>query len=228
MEISKDFFVGGGWHPSNDLLDSDFPEWFYKETVFQTEKKKQVYLDGHTFNLPLESHSYVFRWIMPQKPNIYKPDWEIPNDYRMASVLRFTVGEWFGLTEQDLNEVREGRANLSRDKLAHISKVLENSFLFNGLKIPYIEVRCDWVSDKELQNFIDFHQGKTAEQAFLITKNVKESQIKQKRELLRSVTDTLRSKPNFLSILRDVVGEKISVEDAVEMTGNSGIFQKGV
>jgi hypothetical protein len=146
----------------------------------------------------------------------------------MASVLRFTVGEWTGLTDDDLKEIREGRDSLSKERLSQLSKMIEKSFLFNGLKIPYIEVRWDSISETELQKFIEFHSGKTAGLASLMVEDIKQAQAKRKDELLQNARDTLRSKPAFLSILRDVVSEKISIETAMEMTGNSGVFQRGV
>jgi hypothetical protein len=228
MDMSKDFFVGDGWSPTTSVLETDFPEWVCKQTVYQTDKKKQIYLDGHTFNLPVESRSIVFRWLMPKKPNIYSPEWEVPEDYRMASVMRFTIGEWFGLTEDDLKEVRESRVSIPRERLSQISKMLEKSFLFNGLKIPYIEVRWDSVSEIELNSFINFHVGKMGEQALFIANNIRDAEFAQKKELLGSALSTLQSKPAYLSILRDVVEQRISIETAIEMTGNSGVFQKGV
>lgn len=229
MEMTKEFFVGDGWSPASEILSGGCsPEWFYKEKAYPTDKKKQVYLDNHAFNLPLASQSIVFRWIIPTKPNLYHSEWEVPSDYRMASVMRLTTGEWFGLTEQDLKEVREGRSTMSKDKLAIISEMLQKSFLFNGLKIPYIEVRWDIVSDDDLNSFITFHSGKTAEQAVLIANTLKSAQENQKQQLLQNVQSTIKSKPNYLSILRDVVAEKISVETAIQMTDNSGVFQKGI
>lgn len=229
MEMTKEFFVGDGWSPASEILQGDCsPEWFYKEKVYPTDKKKQVYLDNHAFNLPIESHSIVFRWIIPTKPNLYTSDWEVPADYRMASVMRLTTGEWLGLSEQDLKEVREGRATMPKEKLALISQMLQKSFLFNGLKIPYLEVRWDAVSETDLEGFVAFHTGKTAEQAVLIADTLKQDQENQKIKLLQNAQDALQSKPNYLSILRDVVAEKISIETAIQMTGNSGVFQKGI
>jgi hypothetical protein len=229
MEMTKEFFVGEGWAPAGEVLSGDcLPEWFYKEKIYPTDKKKQIYLDNHAFNLPVESRSIVFRWIIPTKPNLYSAEWEVPADYRMASVMRLTTGEWFGLTEHDLKEVRDGRASIPKEKLALISKMLQKSFLFNGLKIPYLEVRWDTVSNKDLDNFVLFHTGRTAEQAVLIANTLKDDQEKQKTELLRDALSTLQSKPNYLSILRDVVAERISVETAIQMTDNSGVFQKGI
>lgn len=228
MEPTKDFFVGDGWSPADQILDGSFPEWWYKITAYPTEKKKQIYLDSHTFNLAVESKSVVFRWIMPKKPNIYSESWEIPEDYRMASVMRFTVGDWGGLTEQDLQEVRSGRGKIERDKLARISDLLQRSFLFNGLKIPYLDVRYDSIPDSELESFVSFHTGKTAEHATLMVKKLKDAENEQKESLLQDVKATLGSRPDYLSILKQVVLEKISIEQAMQVTGNSGVFQKGV
>jgi hypothetical protein len=228
MEPTKEFFVGGGWSPAESILSAPFPEWWYKESTYPTDKKKQVYIDSHTFNLAVESKSIVFRWIIPKKPGLYSDSWEVPEDYRMASVMRLTVGEWGELTEKELQEVRTSRGSIEKEKIAKISELLQRSFLFNGLKIPYLDVRYDSVSQSEIERMVSFHTGKTAEHATLMANKLKDEEKRQKESLLQDVKATLGSKPDYLSILKQVVLAQISIEEAMRITGNSGVFQKGV
>lgn len=227
MELSKDFFVGEGWSPAEQLLGTTVPCWWFKSIAHPTEKKKHLYLDSHVFNLPVESQSIVFRWIMPKNPGLYSESWEVPEDYRMASVMRFTVGEWGPLTEHDLKEVRESRLSISKERLTQLSDILQRSFLFNGLKIPYLDVRYDAVVQSELDRFVSFYNGKTAEIASLMAQKVKDEENSKKQSLLAEVKTTLESQPKYLSILQDVVSGKVSIDSAIQITGNA-VFQKGV
>ena len=96
------------------------------------------------------------------------------------------------------------------------------------MKIPYLDVRYDSIPDAELDSFVSFHKGKTAEQASLMAKKIKDAENEQKESLLQDVKATLGSRPDYLSILKQVVLEEISIEQAMQVTGNSGVFQKGV
>jgi len=223
------------YKPASEILGEDFPNWYYYQHDIPTKKIWQVYIENHTYNLPIVNRAILFRWIVPERPNLYSENDRFDSEARKAGIYRLTYGKPFQKTdalgvvdEEHIKDVAKGLVEVTDDYLQELNDAMKRTFTFNTWKIPYVDVRLDVVNEKEFPLLTQFHQGQITEKVTEMVNNKKASQEDEKNKSLELVKDKLRSLPDYLSILRQLVRENISADEAIAVTGNRGIFTKGI
>lgn len=224
----KDILLSDEYKPVQALLGDNIPNWYYLEHLVPTDKRQPVYLNGHVHNIPIVSHAFVFRWIMPANPVIYsEEDTYSPID-RKVGMYRFTIGERFVITDEEVRKIALGEKKVDQGYLDRLNRYMEDSFLFNTFKIPMLDVRVDEIVESEYDKILGIHNGKTAAVARSIKAKRLSDEQKQKSELLEQVKNTLKTYPDYLSILRRLVSEEMTIDQAIQLTSSAGIFTKGI
>jgi hypothetical protein len=229
MELEKkdiEILLTDEYFPASKYLGEGFDNWYYHEHLVQSEKKMQIFVNGHTHNLPIVSRSIIFKWLMPQKPFLYSEEDFYSDSDRKAGIYRLSVGEKISISEKELKEIAKGYVKIDSDYLKKLQELVEKSFTFYSLKIPIVNIRLDEIPDSSFNHLYEIHTGSWVSKIKEIEEQQKEAQEKAKIKSLLQVKDTLSSFPDYLSILKDLVSGKISINEVESK--NVGIFVKGI
>lgn len=231
QEVSKrdkEILYSNEYRPAEVYLGEPMPNWYCLEHLVPSDKKHSLYLNAHVHNLPVVSHAYLFRWLMPANPVIYSDEDKYSEVDRKVGLYRFTVGERFVISEDEVRLIATGEKRVDQEYLDRLNRYMEKSFLFNALKIPLVDVRVDEVVASAFDSIYEIHNGKTAAEARRVQQKRALDEQEQKLKLLEQVKNTLKSYPDYLSILRRLVAEEMTIDQAIELTGSAGIFTKGI
>ena len=231
----KKVIVNDEYKPVSEIFGEGFDNWYFYQHDIPTKKVWQVYVEGHTYNVPIVNRSILFRWVVPANPNLYSENDRFDSEARRVGIYRLTYGKPFQKTdalgsvdEGFIKKVAKGLVEVDQSYVEDLNDAMKRTFTFNTWKIPYVDVRLDVVADSEFSVLHQFHSGQTAAKVVELVENKKAAQESEKSKSLEIVKDKLRSLPDYLSILRQLVQEKISAEEAIAVTGNRGIFTKGI
>ena len=214
---------------ASDLLGDVDENWKYLS--FDTPIKDDVLqiLDGQSYNIPVVNRAYVFRWMMPHAPNLYSENDRIDAIGIKTGFFRFTIGEKFQIPEEDIENIASGLVEVDNSYLLKIQEYADKAFVFNSLKIPHLRVHVDELDEKIVPSL---YENKSAEWKKGINQTLEKLRDEQSEKLARyfsEVKQSIKEQPDYLLILREVVQEKISIEDAIETTNKyPGIFKKGL
>lgn len=209
-------------------LGQEITDWHCREQMFKSNKTKQVYINQHTHNLPIESHAYIFRWLMPARPFLYSHTDAVEEQARYVGIFRYTIGnERLTLTEKEVQDIAKGVVEIDPSALTKLNELAEKTFKFNAYKIPIFQVRVDVVPDSAFDQLYEIHSGSLSQEVSKIEKDLKRRQETEKEKLLLDVKNKLLAQPDYLSILREVVSAKCSIEEATARTFSS-LFIKGI
>lgn len=231
----KKVIVNDDYKPASEILGEGFDNWYYYQHDIPTKKVWQVYVEGHTYKLPIVNRSFLFRWVIPAEPNLYSESDRFDPGARKTGIYRLTYGKPFQKTdalgvvdEGYIKQVAKGLIEVDQPFIENLNDAMKRTFTFNTWKIPYVDVRIDVVADSEFPLLSQFHQGHTAAKVVELVNKKKAAQEEEKTKSLEIVKDKLRELPDYLSILRQLVQETISADQAIEATANRGIFTKGI
>lgn len=223
------------YKPASTVLGETFENWYYYQHDIPTKKVWTVFVEGHTYNLPVVNRSILFRWMIPDCPNLYSPDDRFSPEAKKAGIYRLTYGKPYqkndalgSVDEEYIKKVAKGLVEVDKGFMEDLNDAVKRTFTFNAWKIPHIDVRLDVVDDAEFAILTKFHGGPTAEKIDEYVRKKKEAQEAEKTKSLDVVKDKLRSLPDYLSILRELVQEKITTDEAIERAGSPGILIKGI
>ena len=220
----------GNHEPASKMLGDDIDEnWQYVEFTVPTPKIHQAFVNGHTHNLPVVQRAYVFRWRMPEAPNLYSEGDRIDAIGIKSGFFRFTIGEKFHISDDEVKEISSGLKKVEAGYLLKLDEAVKHAFVFNTLKIPYMDVRVDEVRQESFGKLYDIHKGQHKKTVHGLVEKMKDIQSLQLAKYFSEVKQKIKEQPNYLLILRDVVQKKLTIEDAIERTSKyPGIFVKGI
>ena len=222
-------FFSDQYKPVADLFGEEIPNWYYLDHLIPSEKKEQFIINGHVHNISVVNHAFLLRWIMPSYPNLYSSKDFYSFDDRRVGYYRFMVGEQFSISNEEIRRIAKGERVVDDGYLQKINDYVKRSFVFNTFKIPMPDVRIDELSDTDFEKMLCIHTGSAQESAKKLQAERKAQTKDQKEKLLVQVKELLKSYPDYLSILRRLVSEEISIERAIELTQSTpGIFRKGI
>lgn len=226
----KNILFDGEYKLASLVLGDEVDEnWKYVEFSVPTTKIKQVYINSHTHNLPVYNHAHVFRWMMPSAPNLYSETDRFDEIGIKTGFFRLTVGKKFQISEDEFKEITSGVKKVDDAYLQEVNEHISNAFVFNTLKIPYLDVRADEVDESSFSRLYEIHTGRHKKVVDGLIEKTHDEQTKQLARYFSEVKQKISEQPNYLLILRDVVRKNLSVEDAIEMTKKyPGIFKKGI
>lgn len=209
-------------------LGEEITDWHCREQTFKSDKVKQVYISQHTHNLPVESHAYLFRWLMPARPFLYSHTDGVEEAARYVGIFRYTIGtERLTLTEKEIHDIAKGIVAVDKQSLTKLNELAEKTFKFNAYKTPIFQVRIDVIPDSAFDQLYEIHNGSLSQEVSKIQSDFRRKQESEKEKLLLDVKGKLKAQPDYLSILRDIVSGRLSIDEATERTFSS-LFIKGV
>lgn len=212
--------------PVEKYLGEEIPNWYCYEHFVASDKKLQVYVNNHTHNLPIVSRSLIFKWMMPSRPSLYSDEDFYSDQDRKAGIYRLSVGQPLSISDEEIKNIAKGFVKVDADYLAKLNQMVSKAFVFHAYKIPIINIRLDEIPDSAFDSLYEIHTGSWAEKVKEIEAEQRRVQQEKKEKSLLQVKDTLKTYPDFLSILKDLVSEKLPIEEVEKNL--SGIFVKGI
>jgi len=229
-EINKDteILFNNQYYPVFKVLKQEFPNWYCYEHFIPSGKRVQVVIDNHAHYLTVHNHAYVFRWMMPQRPFLYSADDFYSDSDRQVGIYRFTPGnENIKMTTEQIKDIAYGVVEIDDAYLKKMNEAMQKAFTFFAFKIPVLDMRVDVLLDSDFGPLFDLHPtGKALVEVQNVIESYKRKQDEQRTKLLDKVKEQLSTYPNYLSILRDLLQEKLTIEEAIAQAGNK-IFMKG-
>jgi len=165
---------------------------------------------------------------VPERPNLYSEEDSFSADDRKVGIYRLTCGEKFKLNEEELKALAKGVITAERDYLTKINTLIAKAVTFNTWKIPYADVRMDHVPEIRFESLFDLHEGFVRGKVTELVETKKKAQSDEKIRLLEQVKEKLRAQPDYLSILRQLVREEMTIDEAIRQTQDRGIIIKGI
>lgn len=224
----KNILLSDDYKPASELLGEGFDNWYFVENSIPTKKNWQVFINGHTHNLPIENKSILFRWFVPASPNLYSEADAFSPEDRKVGIYRLTCGEKFEINDEEIKKLAKGVIKADRDYLTKLNALIAKTVTFNTWKIPYADVRMDHVPDNRFDSLFELHEGSVRSKITELVEKKKQAQSEEKIRLLGEVKERLRAQPDYLSILRQLVREEVTVDEAIRQTQDRGIITKGI
>lgn len=227
-EQDRELFLYKKYKPVSELFGEDILNWNYYDHYVESDKKKEIFIEDLKLihKIPIKSHSYIFRWKMPEKPCVYSLDDRYDNDELTTHVFRFTQGDRpFMFDEEHIKKIARGEIVTDKNFLIELNKQMAKTFTFNSWKIPFCHVTVDEY------NFVgawSAYQGAELIKIENLEKKLIAEQEKKKSELLGNVKATIKKFPDYLSIVRRTAQGKISIDEAIKEVVSKDVIKKGI
>lgn len=224
-EQDKEILLNKKYKPVSELFGEGIKNWYYYDLYTDSPKKEVVQVNGNIHKIPVRGHVYIFRWMMPKNPCVYGLEDVCSDEAIRLGIFRYTVGgNPFLMSEDEIKKIARGEISVSQDYIQNIRKQMEKVFKFDTWKIPVVHVSADeWV----FTGAWGMYEGFEKDRALALEQNLILKQEEKKKLLLEDVKGRLESFPDYLSIVRSLVQEKISMESAVQQVGPN-IIVKGI